>query len=329
MPNQFRLISQSITNNKIIIVHRYKKCDYVFIKLKQYLQGNNNITFYGIKSTDKEYVSIITGNNETIFNYVDKIDLHKWNRFLKENRINLGSNKMKPIYCMNTPANMNGMVIDSEGFICDISNINKYGCCSNDILYDYVNVCDSNNCDTIYPCCNGYEYCVGCCLNKQHNFKMEISYHKISNNNITGFEMFNKCKQVCRVSSKSLFQGNNYVQYRDKYCYNNTENVLNGILLENNFKIILGDKGKSCMETCVNVDMICNKDNQNIINECYVLKSKYKCNECTFTNDIYYPGINNHRNKCILKSLTQNDISCIAKNPEISRLCLCSKKEGN
>ena len=285
-----------------------------------------------------------------------KYDLYNFlKQILKTYNIPIELAEFPSEFCLNSVSGPK-FITDSKGWICPINHIDQTTQCCEIWIDDYYSVCNSiKKCDDYYPCCIDYESCIACCLNKiNDNFDGEIlqySFHTNDRKKLLSienkhFSNFTFCRHECRTSSQSTFEGNVYVDDRKYYCYQKDiklyqqpEKLLKYMAeqnekYDNEYEIIIGDKGESCIDVCQenndkNVKMKCVRDKELMskINSCTAIEKYFdKCNGgCMFGYDDFLPAFSTSLSRCYVKATLakHHDFSCNAKDSDHKRLCLC------
>lgn len=143
--------------------------DFEFILSNYNISINKLPSFYLYFSSNSNIASVFDHDVDDITDYT----LFEW---IKTQTLKIeNNNKMKfqynkqSHYCINSEQGPN-LIIDSQGWICNITSINfETNCCNNGeiIIDEYHDTCNNKKyCQNDYPCCNSYEYCIGCCLNQ-------------------------------------------------------------------------------------------------------------------------------------------------------------------
>jgi hypothetical protein len=97
------------------------------------------------------------------------------------------------------------MIADSNGFVCDRSQLTEQ-CCPNDARSPF----DCHTCDASIKCCSKYEYCVACCMRPQHQSDLDFLRLQSTHSVIKTGTTFEVCQFKCRTSSGSVVHENSY-----------------------------------------------------------------------------------------------------------------------
>lgn len=285
---QFVFENKSNSNN-IFVIHYYLNCDTNYIELSK--NFGNDIKFYAKKSKTNYFELYINSNKQTIN------DSFLLKKILQE--------KMRRKECLSTVTNNIGLIVDSNGNLCNIKDKNNNNCCQNSLKNYKTELCLNIN-----SCYSNYLTCILCCLKN----KIDID--------------FIECQNKCRTSSKSLFEGNKYIKYRNIYCYNDSliekdwEMSINKLNV--NTSIFIGKKGKSCDDICSQRKLKCLDRYLDYVNRCNAMKRYFKnCQKCVFGDDYYLPGFNSFTGQCFLRTTLQDASLCNAKGAYSQRLCIC------
>ena len=76
-----------------------------------------------------------------------------------------------------------------------------------------------NGCDKESECCNYYEMCVSCCMGAAEEDPNSIGDHPALEGKGQALSHFERCQYVCRTSSRSIVDHNQYRHNEYKYCY--------------------------------------------------------------------------------------------------------------
>eukprot|EP01117_Protostelium_nocturnum_P013022 TRINITY_DN4831_c0_g1_i2.p1 TRINITY_DN4831_c0_g1~~TRINITY_DN4831_c0_g1_i2.p1 ORF type:complete len:233 (+),score=72.07 TRINITY_DN4831_c0_g1_i2:265-963(+) len=139
------------------------------------------------------------------------------------------------INCQHSKEGKGKIVVDSNGFICNRSQlIPSSNCCPssylpsqssnkndehNDIQWRKKNRFECKSCDWETNCCSIYEYCISCCLNpSKRQIVKEMNSTIGPKSSLLISSKFELCQFVCRTSSKCLLHENTY-RGSFKYCF--------------------------------------------------------------------------------------------------------------
>jgi len=99
-------------------------------------------------------------------------------------------------------------VVDEKGRVCKWQDVNyKTGCCPDEQLTDGCIQCRDN-------CCGVYVYCISCCLQPKNPIQPNFSNPEMN------IDKFDYCRGVCRTSSRSVINENQW-KSELKYCFPN------------------------------------------------------------------------------------------------------------
>ena len=102
-------------------------------------------------------------------------------------------------------------VTDDTGSTCLRTQKTSYGCCNSSYS---IQPCHPSYCNNTKGCCNIWEFCVGCCMNRYPTSNVQ--------NNLESSQNFYNCQHTCRTSSRSVNRSNIYTSTW-KYCYSHTD----------------------------------------------------------------------------------------------------------
>ena len=88
---------------------------------------------------------------------------------------------------------------------------------------------------------------------------------------------------------------------------------------------VVGDRGKSCDETCLNRSLACDVEGVQTWNECDRLMSFFPCrNGCTLQRGaLDAPAFDRVGGACVVGDVDETKVTCKGKHPKTERLCAC------
>ncbi|CAM6084169.1 unnamed protein product [Calypogeia fissa] len=221
---------------------------------------------------------------------------------------------------------------DDRGYVCKIMEVHALtGCCpENNEQYS----CRGCNMDS--RCCNGYEFCVSCCLNPMHTpaeiaLKTKVAKQVTAG---TSSSVFDYCRSRCRHNSDSVVHENAYAS-EDHHCFALEDNSADegperdGEDLDN-LTIVIGRQGQSCETACKGRGKTCKLSALAELNKCTMLKKYLNCKEaCIASPGQEQPGEvvstaprHMHPGACLYNA-GKVSFSCEGFHPYSRRLCPC------
>eukprot|EP00742_Colponemidia_sp_Colp-10_P007939 GILJ01008566.1.p1 GENE.GILJ01008566.1~~GILJ01008566.1.p1 ORF type:complete len:339 (+),score=11.64 GILJ01008566.1:43-1059(+) len=202
-------------------------------------------------------------------------------------------------------------VADDRGFVCAWNERQtapeSLGCCT--ALSDTGNKVPDrkqyscHSCDSVYSCCEVFEYCVSCCLNP-----------------VRGQPAFDDCVSRCRTNSKSVVHGNRY-RRTARHCFGDGPPLK---LLQP----VISSVGENCDAACARHNSTCELDFMDAINNCESLNKHFPCRDCVLGAGSDQPSFvvasaphKMHPKRCQFTSLLW--LSCDGSGLYSERLCPC------
>ncbi|GAA47150.1 UPF0454 protein C12orf49 homolog, partial [Clonorchis sinensis] len=134
-------------------------------------------------------------------------------------------------FCSSTRQSASSYVVDDTGTYCPRTALLNSGCCPTPVAPDHADtaiivrrfVCDSCN-QTRENCCQIYEHCVSCCMNRQHihlwrEALLQASELPAQRHLLLADGLFQYCQAKCRTSSQSVLHENTYRDAEHRYCF--------------------------------------------------------------------------------------------------------------
>ena len=184
-------------------------------------------------------------------------------------------------HCLNSLQGRS-LIVDDRGVVCPLQSVSAVsGCCVDE---EAVAALSCRSCRSDLGCCHSYEFCVSCCMREEEGEEGGEGGGGAS-------DVFARCLNLCRTSSRSVHHGNVY-RTAFHHCYTAQPPLSTSLALldPSTANISAAPLGVACDLHCASLHLTCEEEALHLANSCAMLQRHLPCQGCEVSEGADQPA---------------------------------------